>query len=75
MMYVKLYEVVRPTWPVLAREKVHIIIIIIIIIIITIIIICQTANPTSKANSYKPEGTSREGSPVRKGKDRKRKDK
>ena len=43
-------------------------VIIIIIIIITIIIISQTAIPLVKANSYKPEGTSREGSPVRKGK-------
>ena len=39
-----------------------------------IIIISQTANPTSKANGYKPEGTSREGSPVRKGKRQKRGD-
>ena len=30
------------------------------------IIISQTATPLVKANSYKPEGTSSEGSPVRK---------
>ena len=48
-----------------------IIVSIIIIITIIIIIISQTAKPTSKANSCKPEGTNREGSPVRKGNDRK----
>ena len=36
--------------------------------VIIIIIISQTATPLVKANSYKPEGTSRESSPVRKGK-------
>ena len=41
-----------------------------IIIIIIIIIISQTANPTGKASSYEPKGTSRECNPVRKGKEK-----
>ena len=36
------------------------------------IIISQTANPTGKANSHEPKGTSRENNPVRKGKQEKR---
>ena len=37
-----------------------------------IIIICQTAKPTSKANSYKPKAISRESNPVRKGRNTRR---
>ena len=41
-----------------------------LVIVIIIIIISQTANPTGKASSYEPKGTSRECNPVRKGKEK-----
>ena len=37
-------------------------------VVVGVVVISLTTDPTSKAKSYKPEGTSREGSPVRKGK-------